>query len=250
MGAPKGGAPKGGAPKGGAPEGGGPNGGGPNGGGPNGGGPKGGEPEPGKSGAPKGGAPKGGGPNGGGPKISRFFFPSPAGKFALFFPLWGSSRGILVVFEAPGRSNVHVWSSRAVVCEPRRPGLVGPPGFHTTAREPKRVHLRVPVFKNTTKIQRKRPKEREKRMKTVVGEGKKERNFGRSGGGRSGGEALNTPTTHTTTTTHNTQHTTHNTQHTTHNTTTTTTPENFAKTLQHQNWPKSVWPKSVKTLKH
>ena len=34
-----------------------------------------------------------------------------------------------------GRSNVHVWSSRAVVCEPRRPGLVGPPGFHTTARD-------------------------------------------------------------------------------------------------------------------
>ena len=66
-----------------------------------------------------------------GPKFSRFFFPAPAAKFVLFFPLWGSSRGILVVFEAPGRSNV--LSSRAVVCEPRRPGLVGPPGFHTTA---------------------------------------------------------------------------------------------------------------------
>ena len=36
-----------------------------------------------------------------------------------------------------------------------------------------------PVFKNTTKIQRKRPKEREKRMKTVAGEEKKKaRNFG------------------------------------------------------------------------
>ncbi len=34
-----------------------------------------------------------------------------------------------MVFEAPGRSNVHVWSSRVVVCEPRRPGLVGPPGI-------------------------------------------------------------------------------------------------------------------------
>ena len=73
-------------------------------------------------GHPKGGAPKGGGPNPekvgprrvGGPKF-RVFFPSPAAKFVLFFPLWGSSRGILVVFEAPGRSNVHVWSSRAVV---------------------------------------------------------------------------------------------------------------------------------------
>ena len=95
-----------------------------------------------------------------------------------------------MVFKAPERSNVHVWSSRAVVCEP--------PGFHTTAREPKRAHLRVPVFKNTAKIQRKRPKEREKRMKTVVGEGKKKSeilggpaeggpNGGRSGAGRSGG---------------------------------------------------------------
>ena len=44
------------------------------------------------------GAPKSGAPKGGGPKISRFF-PSP-GKLVLFFPLWGSSRGILVVFSA------------------------------------------------------------------------------------------------------------------------------------------------------
>ena len=92
------------------------------------GGPKGGGPNPEKVGArrvgaqtqkkwegPKGGSPKGGGPKGGRPKISRFFFPSPATKFVLFFPLWGSSRGILVVFEAPGRSNVHVWSSLVVV---------------------------------------------------------------------------------------------------------------------------------------
>ena len=32
----------------------------------------------------------------------------PAAKFVPFFPLWGSSRGILVEFEAPRRSNVHV----------------------------------------------------------------------------------------------------------------------------------------------
>ena len=36
-------------------------------------------------------------PSRGPPKIS-LFFPSPAAKFVLFFPLWGSSRGILVVF--------------------------------------------------------------------------------------------------------------------------------------------------------
>ena len=62
----------------------------------------------------KSGSRKGGGPKGGGPKISRFFFLSRP-IFALFVSLWGSSRGFLVVFEAPGRSNVHVWSSRAVV---------------------------------------------------------------------------------------------------------------------------------------
>ena len=48
-----------------------------------------------------------GAPKGGGPKISRFFF-----FLSTFFFLsslsWGSSRGILVVFVAPGPSNVHV----------------------------------------------------------------------------------------------------------------------------------------------
>ena len=68
-----------------------------------------------KGGAQKGGAQKGGAPKGGGPKISRFFFPSPAGKFVLLFPLFGFYRGILVVFQASGRSNVHVGSSRVVV---------------------------------------------------------------------------------------------------------------------------------------
>ena len=117
-----------------------------------------------KGGAPKGGAPKGGAPKGGAPKGGAqtvgaqnfaLFFPSPATVFILFSLSFGLFRGILVVFEALGRSNVHVW----------------------TAREPKRAHLRVPVFKNITKIQRKRPKEREKRMKTVAGEGKKRAKF-------------------------------------------------------------------------
>ena len=48
----------------------------------------------------------------GGPKFRAFFSLPP---FILFFPLWGSFRGILVVFEASGRSNVHVWSYRVVV---------------------------------------------------------------------------------------------------------------------------------------
>ena len=53
--------------------------------------------------------PKGGAPKGGGPKMS-LFFPSSSPIFVLFLSLWGSSRGILVVFEAPGPSNVHVWA--------------------------------------------------------------------------------------------------------------------------------------------
>ena len=60
--------------------------------------------------------------------------------------------------------------------------LVGPPGFHTTTREPKRAHLSVPVFKNTTKIQREDPqkekkernfrREREKKSEILGGPGK------------------------------------------------------------------------------
>ena len=112
------------------------------------GGPKGGGPNPEKVGARRVGARRVGSPK------FRAFFPSPATKFVLFFPLWGSSRGILVVFEVPGRSNVHVWSSL----------VVKPPGVHTTTREPKRAHLRVPAFKNTTKIQREDTQRGKKRV--------------------------------------------------------------------------------------
>ena len=125
---------------------------------------------------PEGWGPEGWGPEGWGPKISRFFSFSRH-SFHSFLLLFWSFRGILVVFEAPGRSNVHVWSSRAVVCEPRRPGLVGPPGFHTTAREPKRAHLRVPVFKNTTKIQRKGSTREGEKNKNCGGRGKKRAKF-------------------------------------------------------------------------
>ena len=80
-------------------------------------------------GGPKGGGPKGWGPKGwpegwgarkvgaegvGGPKFRAFFALSHR-KFLSLFSLWGFSRGILVVFEAPGRSNVRVWSSPVVV---------------------------------------------------------------------------------------------------------------------------------------
>ena len=88
-----------------------------------------------RSGGPKGWGLKGGGPEGWGPAALRLegwgpegvgarrgggaqnfalFFPSPAPIFALFFffflSLWGSSRGLLVVFEARGPSNVQTWA--------------------------------------------------------------------------------------------------------------------------------------------
>ena len=79
----------------------------------------------------------------GGPKF-RAFFLSPAAKFVLFL-------------------FVSLW-------------------VHTTAREPKSGFLRVPVFKNTTEIQRRDPREGEKRKETGGGRGKKKkRNSGRFG---------------------------------------------------------------------
>ena len=72
---------------------------------------------------------------------------------------------------------------------------MGPPGFHTTTREPKRAHLSAPVFKNTTKIQREDLPEREERKKFPAGERKKRAKFwavqGKGGPaeGGSGGEA-------------------------------------------------------------
>ena len=136
-------------------------------------GPKGWGAKPRKSGAPKGGAPKGGAhERWRGANISRFFFLFPP-QNSFFSSLSG---GLLVefwwCFEAPVHSNVHIWSSRVVVCEPRRPRLVGPPGFHTTTQEPKRAHLRVPVFKNT-KIHRKGPTREGEKNKNCGGREKK-----------------------------------------------------------------------------
>ena len=67
--------------------------------------------------------------------------------------------------------------------KPRRPQK--PLGFHTTTREPKQTCTfeRSRPSKTPPKFQEKTPRER-KRTKRRVGEGKKkERNFGRSGGG-------------------------------------------------------------------
>ena len=203
-GGPKGGGLKGGAPKGGASKVGAPKGGarrvgprrvgprrvgaqtqkkwGPEGWGPEGWGPEGWEPE-------------GWAPEGGGPKISSFF-PSPATKFVLFFPLWASSRGILVVFEAPGPELCEfgvLWLSCA---SPGGPVWWGRRGFTRQPELPKRAHLRVPAFKNTSKIQREDTQRGKKRTNFVAGEGKKRAKFwavegkGGPGEGRSRGRAV------------------------------------------------------------
>ena len=76
-------------------------------------------------------------------------------------------------------------------------GLTSRTPGHLSAGEPKRAHLRVPAFKNTTKIQREDTQEREERMKIVAGEGKKKERFWavRRRGGP--GEGTNTHSRHT-----------------------------------------------------
>ena len=176
MGAPKGGGPEGweprrvGAPKGGGPEGWGPR----------------------RVGAPKGGGPQGwgarrvGGPNterwgpkgwgteGWGTQNFTLFLPFPA-TVSLFLCLSGcllvefwwclKRRGPeMCTFGVLGLSCASPggpvwWGRRGFTRQPESPKV---PGFHTTTREPKRAHLSVPVFKNTTKIQREDP-QREKK---------------------------------------------------------------------------------------
>ena len=131
--------------------------------------------------SPEGWSPEGWSPEGWGAQNFALFFPSPATKFFLFFPLYSLLVEFWWCLKRRRPSNVHVWSSRAVVCEPRRPGLVGPPG-HTTTREPERAHLGVPAFKNTTKIQREDPQRGKKRTNFAAGEGKKRAKFWRSRG--------------------------------------------------------------------
>ena len=193
-----------------------------------------------KGGGSKGGGSKGGGPKGGGPKISLFFFPVPP-QNSFFSPLWGSSRGILVVFEAPGRSNVHVWSPRAQTCTFEGPGLQKHHQYST-----------------------RRPPEREKKNEFCGGRGKKRAKFwavqgkggpgkggpGKGGPGKGGPggtehdqtKTLKPPHGNRETNTHATQAHTSTHKHTqTHTNTHTNTHKHKSKSV----WPKSVWPKSV-----
>ena len=129
---------------------------------------------------------------------------------------------------------MHVWSSRAVVCEPRRPGLVGPPGFHTTAREPKRT-FQGPGLQKPHQNSTKGPPRERRKNENCGGRGKKRAKFwavrrrGRENG--RGPDTHNTDThnthQHTPTHTNTQQHTTTHTNTQQHTTTHTTTPMLF-----------------------
>ena len=140
---------------------------------------KGGGPEPGKKWGPEGWRPRRvGARRVGGPKF-RAFFSYSRRKISFFSSLSGVFSWNFGGVLKTKTSNVHVWSSRVVVCEPRRPGLVGPPGFHTTAREPKRAQfaptLQTPpkFHEKTPQRERERERERKKERKMGAGEEKK-----------------------------------------------------------------------------
>ena len=91
-----------------------------------------------------------------------------------------SFRWILLVFLKTGTLQCARLGSRVVVWNPG-----GPKGWRG-----QNFALFFPLGVKTPKIQRKDPEEREERMKIVAGDGKKKRNFGRSGRRLSGGGPL------------------------------------------------------------
>ena len=94
-------------------------------------------------------------------------------------------RRVLSRIVAPRRAGAPKGGGRRVET-PKGPAPKGGPkaagGFHTTAREPNRAHVEVPAFKTPTKIPQEDLQEREGRI-NMWRERKKERHFGRSGGG-------------------------------------------------------------------
>ena len=86
-------------------------------------------------------APQGEAPKGGGPKISRFSFPSPTIAFSFCPP----SLGVLLV--------EFWWCLKCGDPNARSE-------FRGFSRQPESSNVRVPAFKNTTKIQRRTPGEK------------------------------------------------------------------------------------------
>ena len=166
-----------------------------------------------KGGVLKGGAPKGGAPKGAGPKLSRFFSPLPPHFRSFCLSLGVFSWNFGGVFEGR-RTQMCTFGVLGLSCEV--PAAPKPSGFHTTTREPKRAHLRATPQQTPPKFNEKTPRERQKERKWGGRGEKKERNFGRSGGGGSGvgwGRVQTNNTQHNTTTHNNTQQ--HQPQHNT-----------------------------------
>ena len=139
---------------------------------------------------------------GGSPKFRAFFFPLPP-PFRSFLSLWGSFLGILVVFLKAGTLKCARLEFSGCRVKPRRPhssrgerergreeAVQGEGRGFTQPENSNRAHLRVPGFKNTTKIQREDAQRDRKRAKWWRERGKKKaRNVRWSGGGsgRAGG---------------------------------------------------------------
>ena len=146
---------------------------------------------------------------GGGPKF-RAFFSFSRSHFHYFFSLWGSSRvffplsgGLLVEFwRCFGRSGSRMCWFSPLRC--RGNSLQRPAGRRELSHDNPRAKTstfegpdRPKHHQNSTKRPPERgkktredPRREKKRMKMGAGEGKKARNFGRSGGGRSGGRRV------------------------------------------------------------
>ena len=171
----------------------------------------------------------------------RFFFPLPPQFFILFSLSWGSSRGIWWCLKRRG-AQMCMFGLEFSGCRVEAPG--GLPRKNENGGEKE---------KKERSFGRSGGGRSGGRRSGGGRSGGRGSGGGRSGGGGSGGGALNTPTTHTQRQ-HNTQHTTYNTQHTTNNKqakkhlrTLSHTKTHLAKTLKHLNWPKCVWPKSAMT---
>ena len=117
-------------------------------------------------------------------RVTRFFFLSRHHFFLCFSGCSWNFGGVLKR-RCPEMCTFGVLGLSCA--SPGRPGLVGPPGSHTTAREPKRAHFRVPAFKTPPKFNEKTPRERQKERIRGREREKKAQNFGRSGGGGSSG---------------------------------------------------------------
>ena len=127
-----------------------------------------------------------------------FFFPFPI-TVSLFLGLSGC---LLVEFWCCLKRRSPQMCTFGVLglsCEtPAAPTRPGRRGSHTTAREPKRTHFRVPAFKTPPKFHEETPRETQKE-RNGGGKGKKKSEI--LGGPAEGGPGKSKPATTTTTTT-------------------------------------------------